>query len=103
MKRTYRINPETLECEEITAQSVEWLNTGIRYGSETLGEMKRKGLVPPSDFAEHWAKAETERKRLRGELPPTSAMREERRRQISEAIDKVRAGYKPNRRPMLED
>ncbi len=98
MKRTYRINPETLELEEITRQPIEWLNTGVRYGSETLAEMKQKGLVPPSDFANTWANAETERKRLRGELPPTPEMRRERRERISEAIDKVRAGYRPPRR-----
>lgn len=98
MKRTYRINPETLELEEITPQSVAWVNTGIRYGSETLAEMKKKGLVPPSDFKEHWARAETERKRLRGELPETTAMREERTSQVREAFEKVRAGYRPQKR-----
>lgn len=102
MKRSYRINPETLELEEITRQPMEWVHGGERYGRETLDKMKREGLVPPSDFTETWAKAETERKRLRGELPPTPEMREERRRQISEAIDKVRAGYKPRRRESLE-
>ncbi len=102
MRRTYRINPETLECEEITELPIEWRNCGERYGSETLGEMKRKGLVPPSDFTETWAKAETERRRLRGELPPTPQMREERRQQLSDAIDRVRAGYKPRRRESLE-
>jgi hypothetical protein len=35
-----------------------------------VAEMKQKGLVPPSDFANTWANAETERKRLRGELLP---------------------------------
>ena len=103
MKRTYWYNPETKQVEEITrGPAVEWINTGIRYGPEELARMKREGLVPPSDFTETWAKAETERKRLRGELPPTPQMREERRRQISEAIDKVRAGYKPRRRESLE-
>lgn len=98
MKRSYRVNPETLELEEITAQPIEWLNTGVRYGSETLAEMKRNNLVPPSDFKESWAKADIERKRLRGELPPTGEMKRERRQQISEAIDKVRAGYRPPKR-----
>ena len=98
MKRTYRINPETLQLEEITAVPVEWRIGGTRYGSETLGEMKRKGLVPPSDFTETWAKAEAERKRLRGELPETSAMREDRRAYVREALEKVRAGYKPPKR-----
>jgi hypothetical protein len=102
VRRTYRINPETMELEEITRQPVEWLHTGIRYGSEELARMKREGLVPPSDFKETWARAEVERKRLRGELPPTPAMREERRQQISDAIDKVRAGYKPRRRESLD-
>jgi hypothetical protein len=60
--------------------------------------MKQDGLGAPSDFAQTWAKAETERKRLRGELPPTPQMREERRQKISEAIDKVRAGYRPPKR-----
>jgi hypothetical protein len=97
VKRTYRINPETLELEEITAQPIDWINSGVRYGPEVLAEMKAKGLVPPSDFKETWEKAAIERARLRGQLPPTPAMREERRQLISEAIDKVRAGYKPRR------
>jgi hypothetical protein len=102
MRRTYRINPETLECEEITDRPTEWIIGGERYGSETLGDMRKKGLVPPSDFTETWAKAETERKRIRGELPPTPQMREERRQQLSDAIDRVRAGHKPRRRESLE-
>jgi hypothetical protein len=97
-KRTYRINPETLELEEITRQSIDWLNTGVRYGRETLDQMKREGLVPPSDFKETWAAKEVERKRLRGELPPTPEMRRDRRQQISDAIDRVRAGYRPPKR-----
>lgn len=99
MKRTYRWNPETREIEEITSRpSVEWINTGIRYGSETLAKMKREGLVPPEDFKETWAKAETERKRLRGELPPSPEMREERRRSVAEAFAKYEAGYRPPKR-----
>lgn len=94
MKRTYRINPETQALEELTDTLPEVLH-GERYGREVLDEMKRKGLVPPSDFKETWARAEIERKRLRGELPPTPQQREERRRQLSDAIDKVRAGYRP--------
>lgn len=87
-----------MQLEEITREPIEWVLGGIRYGRETLDEMKRKGLVPPSDFKEHWAKAETERKRLRGELPETTAMREERSSQVREAFEKVRAGYRPQKR-----
>ncbi len=98
MKRSYRWDAERQEMVEITAQPIEWLNTGTRYGSETLAEMRAKGLVPPSDFTETWAKAEVERKRLRGELPPTPQMREERRQQVAEAMRKVQAGYRPHKR-----
>ncbi len=98
MKRVYRVNPETLELEEITHPSMDWINSGTRYGAEVLAEMKKQGLVPPSDFKDTWEKKETERKRLRGELPPTPQMREERRQKISEAIDRVRAGYRPPKR-----
>lgn len=97
MKRTYRINPETLELEEIGTLP-EWIHGGIRYGRETLDEMKRKGLVPPTDFEQTWAAKETERKRLRGELPETTAMREERTKHVREALEKVRAGYRPQKR-----
>jgi hypothetical protein len=102
MKRTYRVNPETLEVEEITYQPMEWTLGGERYGCEVLDEMKRTGLVPTLDFKETWAKKEVELKRLRGELPPTPQMREERRQNLSDAIDRVRAGYKPRRLPMLD-
>ena len=97
MKRSYRWNEETKQLEELDAP-VEWINTGIRYGSDTLADMKRQNLVPPSDFKETWARAEIERKRLRGELPETTAMREARRKDVMDAIAKVRAGYKPRRR-----
>ena len=98
MKRTYRYNTETKEMEEITREPIEWRIGGERYGSETLAEMKRKNLVPPSDFKDTWAKAEIERKRLRGELPETTQMKEARRRDVMDAMAKVRAGYKPRRR-----
>jgi hypothetical protein len=98
MRRTYRWNEETQALEEISAP-----RDGVVYGKDLLDKFRREGLCPMDDFKDTWEKAETERKRLRGELPPTPAMREERRQQISDAIDRVRAGYKPNRRPMLED
>jgi len=98
MRRTYRWNPETQSLEEISSRK-----DGVVYGKELLEKFRREGLCPVDDFKDTWEKAETERKRLRGELPPTPAMREERRRQISDAIDRVRAGYRPTRLPMLED
>lgn len=98
MKRTYWWNPETQAMEEITDRPpVEWLNTGIRYGSETLAKMKREGLAPMEDFKETWAKAETERARIRGALEPTPEMKAERRRSIAEAFAKYQAGYRPQR------
>ncbi len=97
MKRTYRINPETLELEEIPSR-----RDGVVYGKDLLDKFRREGLCPMDDFKDTWAKADTERKQIRGELPPTPQMREERRRQISDAIDKVRAGYRPTRRPWLD-
>ena len=99
MKRVYRWNPDTQEVEEITAApAAEWLNTGVRYGRETLDKMKREGLCPPEDYKETWAKAELERKRLRGEEPPTPEMKEERRRSVAEAFAKYEAGYRPPKR-----
>ncbi len=63
MKRTYRYNKETKQVEEITDQHQDWINTGVRYGSETLAEMRARNLVPPTDFKEHWAKSEAEKAR----------------------------------------
>jgi hypothetical protein len=102
MKRTYWYNPETKQMEEITRQPREVIH-GTIWGPEMLERFRKEGLCPMDDFKETWAKADIERKRLRGELPPTPEMRRERREQISDAIDRVRAGYKPNRRPMWED
>jgi hypothetical protein len=102
MKRSYRYNEETQQMEEITREPREVIH-GTVWGREMLDRFRREGLCPMSDFKDTWAKADIERKRIRGELPPTPQMREERRQKISEAIDKVRAGYRPNRRPMLED
>ena len=94
MRRTYRFNPETKQVEEIPTK-----RDGVVYGKDLLDKFRREGLCPMDDFKETWEKAEIERKRVRGELPPTPQQREERRRQISDAIDKVRAGYRPTRRP----
>ena len=101
-RRIYRYNEETKQLEEITEQPREIIH-GTVWGRDMLDKFRREGLCPMDDFKETWAKAEVERKRIRGELPPTPQMREERRRQISDAIDRVRAGYRPNRLPMLED
>jgi len=98
MRRVYRFNPDTKQVEEISAPK-----DGVVYGKELLEKFRREGLCPIDDFKDTWEKADIERKRLRGELPPTKAMREERRQHISDAIDRVRAGYKPTRLPMLED
>ena len=95
MKRTYRINPETLELEEITAQPVEWRIGGERYGSETLSEMKKQNLVPHSDFKNHWAKLGSERERIHrlgnGDLSQLRRS-EPMRQQIAEAIRNPRRG-----------
>lgn len=99
MKRTYWYNPDTQQVEEVTpGVAVEWVNTGIRYGPETLARMKREGLAPMEDFKETWAKAETERKRIRGELPPSPEMKAERRQSVAEAFQKYQAGYRPPKR-----
>ncbi len=93
MKRCYRYNEETKEMEEIPSR-----RDGVVYGKELLDKFRREGLCPMDDFKDTWEKAETERKRIRGELPPTPQMREERRQRISDAIDKVKAGYRPPKR-----
>ncbi len=100
MKRTYWYNPETKEVEEITERR-EVIH-GTIWGREMLDRFRREGLCPVDDFKDTWAKKETERKRIRGELPETPQMREERRQRISDSIDKVRAGYKPKRMPWLD-
>ena len=98
MRRCYRYNEETKQMEEIPSR-----RDGVVYGKELLEKFRREGLCPVDDFKDTWEKAETERKRLRGELPPTKEMREERRRALVESYERVRSGYRPNRRPMLED
>lgn len=104
MKRTYWWNPETKQIEEITrGVAVEWVNTGIRYGRETLDKMKREGLTPMEDWTNTWAAKERERKGLNGQDTPTPEQKSERRRSVAEAMEKVRAGYKPRRIPMLDD
>ena len=98
MRRCYRYNEETKQMEEIPSRK-----DGVVYGKDLLEKFRREGLCPVDDFKDTWEKAETERKRLRGELPPTKEMREERRRALVESYERVRSGYRPNRRPMLED
>lgn len=97
-KRTYRWNPETQQIEEITGRRDEWINTGVRYGSETLQHMRDNGLVPPTDFTNHWDKADAERAR-KAKLASgdTSAVRPnaERKQQIAEAVRAIRSGYRP--------
>ena len=100
-RRIYRYNEETKQLEEITEQPREVIH-GTVWGRDMLDKFRREGLCPIDDFKETWAKAEVERKRIRGELPPTPQMREERRRQLSDAYDKVKAGYRPTRRPWLD-
>jgi hypothetical protein len=95
MKRTFVYRDG--EMVEVTEAAVEWLHTGTRFGAEKLAEMKRKGLVPPSDFTETWARKAAEREaiRLHGGTPE---MKRERLQDIQESTQRVRAGYKPNRR-----
>lgn len=97
MKRTYVYDGERKEMVEVTDKPVEWINSGVRYGSETLAQMKAKGLVPPSDFKETWARAAAERAMPGG----TPAMKRQRVADVRDSIAKVRAGYKPNRRESL--
>jgi hypothetical protein len=95
MKRTYWWNPETQQMEEITRQPVEWRIGGERYGSETLAEMRKQNVVPPSDFTNHWAKKanETERIHRLGNGDMSQLRRNETvRRQIAEAIRSPRRG-----------
>ena len=101
MRRTYRYNEETKQLEEITEQPREVVH-GTVWGRDMLDKFRREGLCPIDDFKDTWAKKETERKRIRGELPPTPQMREERRQRIADAYDKVKAGYKPKRMPWLD-
>jgi hypothetical protein len=96
MRRTYRINPETQELEEITPPG-EWINGGVRYGSETLAMMKKKNLVPPTDFTEHWEKKAKERAALYTD-GGTPEMKAKRKQDIREAVEKARY-QSPNRRP----
>jgi hypothetical protein len=62
----YRKDDATGEVEsiEITAQPIEWINGGCRYGSETLEKMRKDGLVPPDTFTEKWAKGAAEKERM---------------------------------------
>ena len=64
MRRTYRINPETLECEEITGRPEEWRNGGTRYGSEELERMRKAGLVTPGEMQQSWAEHAAEKERV---------------------------------------
>ena len=100
-KRTYWWNPETQQIEEITEQPREVVH-GTVWGGTCWTSSEREGLCPIDDYKDTWAKKETERKRIRGELPPTPQMREERRQRIADAYDKVKAGYKPKRMPWLD-
>ena len=100
-RRVYRYNEETKQLEEITEQPREVVH-GTVWGRDMLDKFRREGLCPIDDFKDTWAKKETERKRIRGELPPTPQMREERRQRIADAYDKVKAGYKPKRMPWLD-
>ena len=81
--------------EEFDSSGTEWILGGTRYGSETLAEMRAKGLVPPSEFKETWARAEAERAGIRNGGTP--AMRRERVADVREAVAKVRQGYVPKR------
>ncbi len=101
-KRTYWWNPETKALEELTNEPPEIIH-GTVWGREMLDRFRREGLCPMDDFKETWAKKDIERKRIRGELPPTPQMREERRRALADAYDKVKAGYRPTRLPWLKD
>jgi hypothetical protein len=99
MKRVYRWNPDTCQLEEITSTpAVEWLHGGVRYGRETLDKMKREHLTPMEDWTNTWAAKEKERKQLRGELPESPVMRQERRQSVAEAFERVRAGHRPIKR-----
>jgi hypothetical protein len=94
VKRTYRINPETLELEELTAP-VEWRIGGERYGSETLERMRKENLVPTGDFKNHWEKLGSERDRVArlGQGDMSQLRRNEKvRQQIAEAIRNPRRG-----------
>ena len=69
MRRTYKWDAESKEMVEITGSSTDWVLGGTRYGSETLSEMRAKGLVPPSEFTQTWAKAEQNVRRSREGRP----------------------------------
>jgi hypothetical protein len=62
----YRKNEQTGEvvAEEITAEPIEWINGGVRYGTETLEKMRKQGLVPPETFSEKWAAKSAEKERI---------------------------------------
>jgi len=67
----------------------EIIHCGIVYGRETLDMMRKKGLVPPSDFKLTHEKARRERELFYTE-GGNKQMHEERKRDINESIEKLK-------------
>jgi hypothetical protein len=89
MRRVFKWSTEEHRMVEITGQAEEWRNGGERYGSEALADMKRKGLVPSSDFTHHWEKKAKERAAVY--TPGSGHQSEQRKQQVAQAFEIVRS------------